>query len=50
MIFNGPIWEFVLALFLLLLGLALIGCGANVCWTRFSRRKGEKPPRIPTPW
>lgn len=46
MIFGIPTLQFAIAVFLGLIGVALIGCGMNVCWTRFGRGKhadGERP-------
>lgn len=42
MIFNGPIGKFLIAILLLIAGVALIGCGVNVCWLRFRRKKGKE--------
>ncbi len=49
-IFNGPFWEFLLAAALGLLGLMMIRCGVNVCWTRFSRHPRQEPLEIPKQW
>jgi len=47
MIFGVISWKFILAMVLLVLGVFIIGCAANVCWLRFGRRLGAKPPRSP---
>jgi hypothetical protein len=47
MIFGVISWKFILAMVLLVLGVLIIGCGVNVCWVRFARRKAQGPPRTP---
>ena len=47
MIFGVISWKFILAMVLLVLGVLIIGCGVNVCWVRFARRKVQEPPRTP---
>lgn len=39
MIFGIPTLRFAIAILLGAIGLALIGCGVEVCWTRFGGRK-----------
>lgn len=34
--------RFLAALTLLLLGLSMIGCGANACWLRLRGRRGQQ--------
>lgn len=47
LVFGVIYWKFILAVALLVLGVLVIGCAANVCWVRFSRRQAPAPPREP---
>lgn len=50
MIFGVISWKFILAMALLVLGLLIIGCGVNVCWIRFARRRAKQAPRALDQW
>ena len=50
MLFGVVVWRFVLSMAMIIMGILMIGCGVNVCWLRFGRRRSKEPPRLPSRW